>query len=207
MRVDADRGDDRDEVLAHEPLEDGRVDRAHVADEAQARVALLDRDEPGVLAGEPDGVGPVPVHRRHDLAVDLADERHADDVDGLGVGDAQTVDEHRLLAEPAHQVADLRTAAVHDDRVHADEVHEHDVLREQVRERRVLHGVAAVLDDHGTARELADVGQRLGQDRGLLVGVAHTLGRRRRRRGRGSPSVGTVVLISSFPCSRRRRRG
>ena len=37
-----------------------------------------------------------------------------------------------LLAEPAHQLADLRAAAVHDDRVHADGRMQHDVLGEQV---------------------------------------------------------------------------
>jgi hypothetical protein len=34
---------------------------------------------------------------------------------------------------------------------------------------RVGHGVAAVLDDQRLAVELADVGQRLGQDLGLLA--------------------------------------
>ena len=109
----------------------------------------------------------------------------------LGVGDAQAVDELGLLAEPAHEVADLRAAAVHDDRVHADEAHEHDVLREQVGERGILHRVAAVLDDDGLARELADVRQRLGEDRGLLVDVV-------------GPSRSTVMTC---PCSRRRTRG
>ena len=108
------------------------------------------------------------VDRRDDLAVDLADQRHAHDVDGLGVGDAQPVDELGLLAQASHELGDLRPAAVHDDRVHADEAHEHDVLGEQVGEGGVLHGVAAVLDDDGLARELADVRQRLGEDAGLL---------------------------------------
>ena len=74
------------------------------------------------------------------------------DVDRLGVGDPQAVEELRLLAEPAHEVADLRATAVHDDRVHPDEAHEHDVLREQVGERGVVHRVPAVLDDDGPAR-------------------------------------------------------
>ncbi len=123
--------------------------RAHVADEAEPRIALVDADQPGVLAREPDRVRTVPVDRRDDLAVDLADERHAHDVDRLGVGDAPAVDELGLLAEPAHELGDLRTAAVHDDRVHADEPHQHDVGREQVGELGVLHRVAAVLDDDG----------------------------------------------------------
>ena len=112
------------------------IDRAHVADEAEPRIALVDADQARVLARQPDRVRAVPVHRRDDLAVHLADERHAHDVDGLGVGDAAAVDELGLLAEPAHEVGDLRSAAVHDDRVHPDEAHEHDVGREQLGERR-----------------------------------------------------------------------
>ena len=169
---------------------------AHVADEAEARVALVDPDEAGVLAREPDRVRAVLVDRRDDLAVDLADERHAHDVDGLGVGDPQAVDELGLLAEPAHEVGDLRTAAVHDDRVHADQPHEHDVLREQVGERGILHRVAAVLDDDGLARELADVRQRLGEDRRLLPRVA--------RRSTGVDRVTTCA--GSRRCTRARGR-
>ena len=126
------------------------------------------------------------VERGHDLAVDLADQRHAHDVDALGVGDAQAVDELGLLAEAAHEVGDLRAATVHDDRVHAHEPHEHDVLREQVGERRVVHRVAAVLDHDGPAGELADVRQRLGEDDAFSS---------------------TSALIMTCPCSRRRRRG
>ena len=155
--VDADGRDHRDQLLAEHaaPRSWGRS-RARRR-RSRARIALVDPDEPGVLAREPDRVRAVPVHRRDDLAVDLADERHADDVDGLGVGDPPPVDELGLLAEPAHEIADLRAAAVHDDRVHADQSHEHDVGREEIGERGIAHRVAAVLDHDGLARELADV--------------------------------------------------
>ena len=134
--VDADRRDDRDQLLAQQAHDHRGIDRTHVADEAEPRIALVDADEPGVLARHPDRVRAEPVHHRDDLAVHLADERHAHDVDGLRVGDAPAVDELRLLAEPAHQLGDLRTAAVHDDRVHPDETHEHDVGGEQLGELR-----------------------------------------------------------------------
>ena len=155
-----------------------RVDVGDVADEAEPLVAHLHRDEPGVLARQADRERAVLVRpRADDLPVDLADQRHAHDVDGLGVGDPQAVDELRHLAQPLHQVADLRAAAVHDDRVHADEPHEHDVLREEIGERGVFHRVAAVLDHDGLARELPDVRQRLGEHAGL----GEDVGRRRSR--------------------------
>ena len=101
-----------------------------------------------------------------DLAVHLADQHHAGDVDGLGVGDALAVAELGHLAEPLHEVADLRTAAVHDDRPEADGVHQHDVLGEGGRQRGIDHGVAAVLHDDDAAPEPLDVRQRLDEHRG-----------------------------------------
>ena len=109
-----------------------------------------------------------------DLAVDLADEHHAGDVDGLGVGDPLAVAELGHLAEPLHEVADLRAAAVHDDRPDADRAHEHDVLGERGRQRGVDHGVAAVLHDDDGAPEALDVGQRL--DRAARPAAAACVG-------------------------------
>ena len=42
----------------------------------------------------------MPVHRRDDLAIDLADQRHAHDVDGLGVGDAAAAGYADAAVEP-----------------------------------------------------------------------------------------------------------
>ena len=129
-----------------------------------------------------------------DLAVDLADEHHAGDVDGLGVGDPQAVEELGLLAEALHQVADLRTAAVHDDRAHADRAHQHDVLGEQ-RERVVVDAPAMALPPYLTTTvwpaEAADVRQRLDEDVGRLVGGARRLGGR--VTGTARPSAGRSV--------------
>ena len=165
--VGADRGDDGDELVVEQAVEDGRVDRGDIADEAELRAAGGGADQPGVLAADPDGVVAVQVDRRHQLRVDLADQHHAGDVDGLGVGDAQAVAELGGLAQPLHQRADLRAAAVDDDGAHADEAHQHDVLGEQVEGvvlGRAGEGVAAVLDDDRLAGEAPDVRQRLDQD-------------------------------------------
>ena len=68
--------------------------------------------------------------RAHDVAVDLAHQDHADQVDGVGVGDPEAVLELGLLAHPLHQRADLGSAAVDDHRQHAHRAHQHDVLGE-----------------------------------------------------------------------------
>jgi len=76
-----------------------------------------------------------------------------------------------LLAEAAHQLADLRTAAVHHDGPHADLTHEHDVLGEErqcVAVGSTRQRVPAVLDDHHLIGEPADVRKGLDEDVGLL---------------------------------------
>jgi hypothetical protein len=161
------------ELVAQEPVEDARVDAGHVADETQFGVARCGLDQPRVLTADTDCVVAVDVDGGDELRVDLADQHHAGDVDGLGVGDPQAVAELGGLAEPAHQVADLRPAAVHHHRTDADETHQHDVLGEQ-RERVVVGGsgecVAAVLHHHHLAGEAADVRQGLDQRRDLVFG-------------------------------------
>ena len=169
--VDTDGGDDGDEVFVQDAFEDRGFDVADVADEPETGVALLDRDETAVLAGEADGVRAVTVQGGDDVTVDVADQGHADDVDGLGVGDAQPLDELGFFAEAPHEVGDLGAAAVHDDGVHADEAHEDDVLGEEVGEAGLFHRVAAVLDHDGGAGELADVREGLGENGRLRGGV------------------------------------
>ena len=115
-------------------MEDRGVHRVDVADEPEIGMACRREDQPGVLAAEPDRERTVDVDRRHDVAVDLADEHHAGDVEAVGVGDPQSVAELGHHAEALHQRADLRAATVHDDRSQTDRPHEHDVLRELPRE-------------------------------------------------------------------------
>ena len=129
--VGADGGHDRDQPLGQQPFEHGGVDDRHVADEAEVGVARRGRDEVGVLARQPDGERPVHVDGRDDVAVHLADQHHAGDVERVGVGHPQPVAELGHLAEPLHQLADLGAAAVHDDGQHADGAHEDHVLGER----------------------------------------------------------------------------
>ncbi len=129
-------------------------------DEAEVDVARRGRDQVGVLAGHPHRQRAVHVDGRDDVAVDLADEHHPRDVERVGVGDAQPVAELGLLAQPRHELADLRSAAVHHDGQDPDGAHEHDVLGERGQGVGLAPGVAvrgaqrvaAVLDDDDLAR-------------------------------------------------------
>ncbi|CAB5067879.1 unannotated protein [freshwater metagenome] len=111
------------------------------------------------------------VDRRDDLGVYLPEEHHACNVNRLGIGDTQTIAELRGLSEPGHQVADLGTAAMDDDRTHADCLHEDDVLREEgerVALARPGERVSAVLNDHDLIGEAPDVRKRLDEHLRLL---------------------------------------
>ena len=175
VQVGPDGRQDRDDVLGQQPVEDGRVDRGHVTDEAQLGAAGVGGDQAGVLAGQTDGQRAVHVDGRHDVAVHLAHQDHAGDVERLGIGHPQAVAELGFLAQPGHEIADLGTAAVHHHHPDAHRLDEHDVLGEAGRGLGVDHGVAAVLDDDGRTQEPADVGQGLDQQAGPRAGRGQTV--------------------------------
>ena len=83
------------------------------------------------------------------------------------VGDPKPVDEPALDAEPLEHLADLRPAAVHDDRVDADLLQQDDVAGEGIAARGAAHRMPAILDDEGVPGIAPHIGQRLGQNRGL----------------------------------------
>ena len=108
------------------------------------RVTLLRGDHVAVLAAQADRPAALGVDEADDLLVDRAGEHHLDDLDGRLVGDAQAGGKLRLDAELFQHGADLRAAAMHDDRVHAGLLEQHHVAGEIARDRLVAHGVAAV---------------------------------------------------------------
>ena len=57
-------------------------------------------EQPGVLAGQPDGDRAVLVEQPDELAADLPGEHHPHDVHDLGGGDPQAALELALEAEP-----------------------------------------------------------------------------------------------------------
>ena len=123
-------------------------------------------DECPVLAGQADRPAAVLVDQADDLLVKLA-QNHFHDVHDLFVGDAHAL---AKLARDAHrlqEVADLRSAPVHDDRVHADQLQHDDIASEACLERGLGHRVAAILDDDRLVVEALNVGQCLGQNLGF----------------------------------------
>jgi len=133
----------------------------------------------------------VHVDGRDDVAVHLADEHHARDVQGVGVGDPEAVAKLGDHAEAVHEGPDLRPSPVDHDRQHADGLHQHDVFCEGGKGGlgivgRTGQGVASVLDDDDLAGEAPNVRQRLDEKR-------RDIG----RRGRGGVRAHEVVRFSS----------
>jgi hypothetical protein len=131
---------------------------------------LLRADQPAVAPGQPHRLAPGLVDQAHDVLLHLAGQHPLHHLHGLGIGHAHALDEGALLAQTVQRRLDLRPAAVHHHRVHAHQLEQHHVLGKVGLQGRVGHGVAAVLDDQRLAVEAADIGQRLGQDFGLVAG-------------------------------------
>ena len=135
-------------------------------------------DQPAVAAGQAHRLAAGDVDQADDVLLHLAGQHPFDHLHGLGIGDPHALDELALLAQPSERTFDLRPAAMHDDRVDAHQLEQHHVLGEIGLQFGVGHGVAAVLDHHGLAMELADVGQRQREDFCLVTqrdvgGVGH----------------------------------
>jgi hypothetical protein len=130
---------------------------------------LAGADQAAVAPGQAHGLAAGGVDQADDVLLHLAGQHPLDHFHRLFVGDAHALDEGALLADLGQRLVDLRAAAVHHDGVHAHQLEQHHVLGKVLLQRRVGHRVAAVLDDQRLAVELADVGQRLGQDLGLVA--------------------------------------
>ena len=142
------------------------ADLGDVADEAERGIARRRDQQAAILARDADRdriVARLAVDRRDQVAVDLADQHHADDLQRLGVGDAQAVAELGRLAQPLHHRVDLRAAAMDEHAAHADAAQQQHVLRQRPVELRVDRR-AAQLHHHGLAGEALDIGQGLDED-------------------------------------------
>ena len=126
-------------------------------------------DQPAVTPGPPHRLATGHVDQTDDVLLHLAGEHPFDDLHGLVIGHAHALNEAALLADLGQRLFDLRAAAMHHHRVHADQFQQHHVLGKVLLQVRVGHRIAAVFDDDGLAVKLADVGQRLGQDLGLVA--------------------------------------
>ena len=121
-----------------------------------------------VLAAQSDRLAAGGIDIADDLLVDRPGQHHFDDLDGLGVGDAQAGGEFRFDAELLEHGLDLRAAAVHHHRIDRGLLQQDDVAGEVARALLLAHGVAAVFDDDNLLVIALHMRQRLRQDARLL---------------------------------------
>src|ERR1700704_6741747 len=86
-----------------------------------------DAKQRAVIAAETYGRLAVTVDAHDDLLVDLADEHHLGDLNGVGIGDPQAGHELDRQAKAFHVGGDIGAAAVHDDRAQTDVLEQHDI--------------------------------------------------------------------------------
>jgi len=131
---------------------------------------LARTDHAAVTPGQAHRLTAGLVDQAHDVLLHLTSEHPLHHFHGFGVGDAHALHKLAFFAQAVQCRFDLRPAAVHHHRVHADQFEQNHIFGKVGLQSRVGHGVAAVFDDQGFAVEFADVGQRLGQDLGLVAG-------------------------------------
>ena len=161
--VTAQGGDHRDVVSRQQILHRLNVDVYDFSHIAQPFVLLGAFNQPPVHAGQAHRLAALHFQKVDQGFVHLARQHHLNDVHGLLVRDPPAFHEHGLLAQPVHQLIDLRPAAVNQHHPDTDEPQQHNVLHHLLLELVVDHGVAAVFDDHGFAVVAADVGQGFGE--------------------------------------------
>src|SRR3990167_5584928 len=186
----ADRADDGDERIVLQRLDHAGVHADDVTHLAHivflAGVLVIQhlefaREDHGAVApGQAHRLAASLVDQAHDVLLHLAAQHPLHHVHGGAVGHAHALDELALHAQALERTLDLRATTVHHHRVDAHQLEQHHVLGKGFLQDRIRHGVAAILDDHGLAVELADVGQGLGQDLGFV----------KRGDGGGGSSVG-----------------
>ncbi len=132
-------------------------------------------DFTAILTRDADGdrlVQCLAVDGGNEVAIDLADQHHADDLQRFLVGNAEAIAEFRRLAHPVHHRIHLRPPAVDDDAAHADAPQQQHVLRQRTVERLVDRRAAQLHHDR-LAGEAPDIGQRLDQDARGIGGTQH----------------------------------
>jgi hypothetical protein len=186
--------DHRNHLRSRQQIEQCAVHLHRFADEAQIEDALdiavgighrlagfFGEHHVAVLAAQPDRPFARRVDHRDDFLVDRTCENHLDDLDRGAVRHPQSALEFRFDAHLFEHRADLRPAAMNDDRIDAGLLQKRDILREGLSERGVAHGVAAIFHHDGLVFVALHIGQRPCKNVGFALGglgfvfVAHEI--------------------------------
>ena len=84
-----------------------------------------------------------------------------DSFHGFCISDAHALNEFALFSDSAQSIADLRAAAVDDNRIHSDEFQKHDITSKGSLQPFLRHGVSAVFDHNRLTVKFLNKGKSL----------------------------------------------
>jgi len=174
--IDGDGGYHRDVSLAGHNHKDLWVDDFGLADPAKVNLAfdafIYDAlgaffpsgDHAAIFSGQAYPFAAVLADQCYKTRIDVPDEDHAGDFEGLFVSDTQACCKFGLFAHSLHLLADFRSASVNEHWLHTNVTQEHDVFDNTLHEALVDHRVPANFDNDERSVKLANVRQRFDKD-------------------------------------------
>ena len=164
--VHADGGNDRDEAVGQQVVDQRRVDLFNFADIAQIHIRFaLAHDHVAVHAAQADAAA---FEQRDQVFVDLPGQHLLDNAHGFFIGVAQTVHKFGFLPHALEHLVDGRPAAVYQHDPHTQQRQRDQVVHDGQFQFIVDHGIAAVLDNQRFAVVFLDIRCSLAEQQGHL---------------------------------------
>ena len=124
-----------------------------------------------VFTGQADGITAVLVNQINNIFIHQAAKNHLYHVHGFAGGHTHAINEAAFNVELFEQVANLRAATVHNNRVNTDQLQHHHVAGKAVLQLFVDHGVTAVFNDNSFANKALQIRQSFAQNVGGIHGA------------------------------------
>ena len=124
---------------------------------------LLRANQPAVAPRQAHSLAARLVDQANNVLLHLPGQHPFDNFHGFVVGHPHTLYKLAFFTQAIEGSFNLRSTAMHHDRVHAHQFEQHHVFSKISLQRRVRHGVATIFDNHRLAMKLANIGQRLGE--------------------------------------------
>src|ERR1700693_1605665 len=173
--ADAHRGDDRDEFVLVQGVDNQWINADDLPDHADVDdlrrftvfrdfdVHLAREDQAAVLTAQPHRHAAMLINEVDDRLVNLTDQDHLDNIQGLLVRDSHAANKAAGDPHLIEHFVDLRAAAMDHDGINTYVLEKNNVLGKAVLQFLIDHGIAAIFDDERLAVEAPDVGQRFHQ--------------------------------------------
>ena len=137
-----------------------------------------------VNAADTDRLGTLLSERSNDFLIGFSDKNHLRNAHCLRIGHTEAILELRRNIHSGKHIADVRSAAVNDNRIDSDELQKSDVIHDGRFELLVDHRVAAILYNDRFARQALNIRERFNQDSCFVDEFLHLFSK-----------IGTCILM------------